>query len=86
MNSVTRTGRRRVRAKQLIRREIMRPVGQVVKTSPSHGGIRGSTPLRDTKEKKRSSVGISTDRAFSFFVGNGRIYKLIVLIRPNATP
>ena len=25
------------------------PVGQVVKTSPSHGGVRGSTPLRDTR-------------------------------------
>ena len=27
------------------------PVGQVVKTSPSHGGNRGSTPLRDTNER-----------------------------------
>lgn len=26
------------------------PVGQVVKTPPSHGGNRGSTPLRDTSK------------------------------------
>ena len=26
-------------------------LGQVVKTSPSHGGIRGSTPLGSTKRK-----------------------------------
>ena len=31
------------------------PVGQVVKTSPSHGGNRGSTPLRDTNFKNRLS-------------------------------
>ena len=31
-------------------------LGQVVKTSPSHGGIRGSTPLGDTKRKRSTSV------------------------------
>ena len=30
---------------------IVRPVSQVVKTSPSHGEGRGSTPLRVTRKK-----------------------------------
>ena len=30
----------------------IRPVGQAVKTPPSHGGDRGSIPLRVTKTKK----------------------------------
>ena len=30
---------------------VIRPLGQVVKTSPSHGGIRGSTPLGDTNSR-----------------------------------
>ncbi len=35
------------------------PVGQVVKTPPSHGGNRGSTPLRDTSVSHRHmAVGI----------------------------
>ena len=33
---------------------IKRPVGQEAKTPPSHGGIRGSIPLRVTIQKIRS--------------------------------
>ena len=29
----------------------LRPIGQVVKTSPSHGEIRGSTPLWVTRKR-----------------------------------
>lgn len=32
-------------------------LGQVVKTSPSHGGVRGSTPLGDTK-RNRSAIAL----------------------------
>ena len=35
----------------------IRPVGQAVKTPPSHGGDRGSIPLRVTK-KKTDTLGI----------------------------
>ena len=31
-------------------------LGQVVKTLPSHGRIRGSTPLGDTKSKRSTFV------------------------------
>ncbi len=40
----------------------MRPVGQVVKTSPSHGGLRGSTPLRVTNKKGHPSGVLFTLR------------------------
>ena len=36
------------------------PHGQAVKTSPFHGGIRGSIPLEATREKKlRFCLGIT---------------------------
>ena len=34
----------------------LRPVGQAVKTPPSHGGDKGSIPLRVTKARNRISI------------------------------
>ena len=40
-------------------------LGQVVKTSPSHGGIRGSTPLASTKEKALQTAGLFSRQSFN---------------------
>ena len=39
---------------------IIRSHGQAVKTSPSHGGIRGSSPLGSTNQKVRMDFFLST--------------------------
>ena len=43
---------------------IVRPVSQVVKTSPSHGEGRGSTPLRVTM--KRNTICLPDKWCFLF--------------------
>ena len=44
--------------------------GQVVKTPPFHGGIRGSSPLEITKERNNSTLRIIFFFVFLFFLSS----------------
>ena len=59
-----------------------RPVGQVVKTPPFHGGIMGSNPVRVTKlyARKQRKYGASE----FFFYSENPLCSLFVLYFENA--
>lgn len=54
-----------------------RPVSQVVKTPPSHGGDRGSTPLRVTRGMARSRYALRA--LFFIFTESARVHSGIFL-------
>ena len=60
----------------------IRPVGQEVKTSPFHGGIMGSIPVRVTIQRSRKQRNIAVSE-FCFLCKNA-ICSLFVLYFKNA--
>ncbi len=50
--------------KSYCRYHLKRPVGQAVKTSPFHGGIMGSIPVRVTIQKTRKQCNIIVSEFF----------------------
>ena len=58
------------------RYHFLRPVGQAVKTSPFHGGIMGSIPVRVTIQHSRKQRNIAVSEFF--FYTENRVCPLLV--------